>query len=74
MLFLFFKMFQRFEKVVRGGKNGVKWGKKADPESPYIHYSHAAPQKIERLLLILLLWFMLLLLLLLKCGAVGGGC
>ena len=26
------------KKVVRGGKNGVKWGKKFGPESPFIHY------------------------------------
>ena len=25
--YVFFKMFKKFEKVVRGGKNGVKWGK-----------------------------------------------
>ena len=24
---LFFKMFKKFEKVVRGGKNWEKWGK-----------------------------------------------
>ena len=41
----FLRVFNNFLKVVRVGKkwfegvkNGVKWGKKADPESPFIHY------------------------------------
>ena len=37
------RVFKNFLKVVRGGKNGVKWGKnggkKLGLESPYIHYS-----------------------------------
>ena len=33
-----FKIFKRFEKVVRAGKNQEKWGKMAVPEAPIIHY------------------------------------
>ena len=42
---MFFKIFKRFRKVVlifkfkkKWGKMRVKWGKKADLESPNIHY------------------------------------
>ena len=40
MFFLFFKMFKRFEKVVQGGKNGVKMGKngvKRLTQNPHIY-------------------------------------
>ena len=43
MLFLFFKMFKRFEKVVRGGKNRVKWGKngvKRLTQNPHTYTTH----------------------------------
>ena len=29
------------------GKNGVKWGEKAEPESPYIHYSHGLRRHLQ---------------------------
>ena len=35
---MLFKMFKKFEKVVQGWKNGLKWGKITAPESAYIHY------------------------------------
>ena len=33
-----FKIFKRFEKVVRDGKNREKSGKMSEPESPNIYY------------------------------------
>ena len=36
---VFMRVFKKFLKVVRAGKNGVKWGKKLGLESPFIHYS-----------------------------------
>ena len=48
---LFFKMFKRFRKVVlefnfkkKMRKNWGKLGKKADPESPNIHYYRTSCQ------------------------------
>ena len=41
-------MFKRFEKVVRGGKNGVKWGKngvKRLVQSPQLHTTVIPLQK-----------------------------
>ena len=41
----FFKMFKKFEKVVRGGKNGVKWGKngvKRLTQNPHIYTTKLA--------------------------------
>ena len=38
---VFMRVFKKFLKVVRGGKNGVKWGKKFGLESPIVHYSHS---------------------------------
>ena len=35
---VFMRVFKKFLKVVRGGKNGEKWGKKLGLESPFIHY------------------------------------
>ena len=35
---VFMRVFKKFLKVVRGGKNGEKRGKKLGLESPYIHY------------------------------------
>ena len=42
---MFFKMFKRFEKVVRGGKNGVKWGEngvKWLTQNPHIYTTFVA--------------------------------
>ena len=38
-----FKIFKRFEKVVRDGKNREKSGKMSEPESPNIYYFGICP-------------------------------
>ena len=37
------RFFEKWSVMGKIGKNREKWGKKAEPESPYIHYCCAFP-------------------------------
>ena len=47
---VFMRVFKKFLKVVRGGKNGVKWGKmgvKSLPQNPHLYTTNAGSNPVS---------------------------